>query len=271
MTQKKILLPLLSLAGGAVGFGLRRWQLSAGFEADTGLAIPYAPSGLALLGWSLAIVLALAFLCWSSRDLPAHLEGGKGSTPYLTLVMASGMLLLVSASLDGMTLFSSTQTSASSDYLLIRAASAVLPPLRALLSLGGLVCAGLWGRSVYRGSTERSENLALLELCLLVSVWLISDYQSRAADPVVQAYLYDILAIITALLGLYYLAGFSFHEPHPRRALFFTLTGPYFCLVTMADAHATKDLFRLGFAALFLIAHAMFVLLDLNPPTGENT
>ena len=56
-------------------------------------------------------------------------------------------------------------------------------------------------------------------------MWLIVAYQARAADPVILDYVYELFAIIAVLLGLYFIAGFSFERPKVRRASFFSLLG----------------------------------------------
>lgn len=272
MSQKSILPPLTAILAGAVGFALRKWQLSAGFERDTGLAVPGAPSALLLLLWSLAVAVLLALLCWRAAQDPQRLrslDGAVGNPACLGAILLSAVLLLASAGAE-VVAFSvpGGRSSILADTVLTQVASRVLPPLRILLCGGGVLAAGLWGRNLYTGGEKHRESLAILELCFLFSVWLISDYQLRSADPVVMDYVYEILAIVAVLMALYYLAGCSFGEPKPARALFFSLMGPYFCLVTLADTHSLADVFRYGFGSLFLLAHALFVLFA-PLPAGE--
>lgn len=270
MKPKNFLPPVMAILGGAVGFGLRKWQLSTGFEADTGLAVPGAPAAMVLILWSALMAAGILVLIRKYKGPAppmAALGGGERNTVYLTVILFSAVLLLVSAGFEVLAFSVNGQNSAASDTVLAKAAGAALPPLRIALCAGGLFAVGLWGRSVYQGGEGRKESLSLLELCLLLCLWLISDYQTRTADPVIFDYLYEVFAIVTVLLGLYYLAGFSFANPQPRRALFLGLMGPYFSLVTLADSHSLADVFRYGFAVLFLTAHAALIL---NPlPAGE--
>ena len=53
----------LAFIGGAVGFGLRRWQLAAGFEPETGLPVPGAASAWLLVGWSVLLGAVILLLC----------------------------------------------------------------------------------------------------------------------------------------------------------------------------------------------------------------
>lgn len=268
----KKLPPILAVLGGVVGFALRKWQLSAGFEPETGLAVPGAPAAGALLAWSVLVALALFALNWKDRDRQSWdlaFSAGQGNAFYVTCAILSGLLLLGSAAAEAV-VFAVNPGAVIYDgeSAVAQAASKALPPLRIVLGLLGLPCAVLWGRTVYTADRDKGkESLCLLELCLLFCVWLISDYQVRAADPVILDYLYEVLAIVCSLLGLYYVAGYSFQTGKPRRTVFFCLMGTYFSLVSLADGRSLADLLRHGFAVLFLTAHA--VLLIQQPPAEE--
>ena len=140
-------------------------------------------------------------------------------------------------------------------------ASAVLPPLRIGLCLAGLPCIILWVKHLNQGSEKCKESLALLELCFLFCVWLVSNYQSCAADPVVMNYIWEVLAICFSLLGLYYVASYSFlKEAHPRRTVLACLMAVFFSLTAMGGGLQISELLRCGFSALFLGGHAALIL-----------
>lgn len=265
--RKKILPPVLAVLWGGVGLGLRKWQLATGFEPGTGLAVPGAPAAAALLVWSALLVPVLLLLC---RKLPPaqpwdRCLDARGDSLFLTTVVTGAFLLLVSAGAEAVNLSATYRTSltAIQERTGLGWTAAFMPPLRILLCVGGFPCALAWGQRLARKSDKARESLVLLELCLLFCVWLISDYQTRAADPVTQNYLYEILAIVCGLLGLYYISGYSFQTGKPRRTVVFCLLGVYFSLVTLADGHGLADVCRYAFTVLFLTAHAV---LFLNPP-----
>ena len=265
---KKILPPLLALIGGGAGFALRRWQLSSGFEPDTGLAIPGAPSAWAMMGFSLLMLLLFFLLSrQGEKALPwdAAFAAGKQNTLVVTALLLAAMLLLASAGVEVITRSVNGVYTYEGETLFARTTSMVLCYLRTALCVGALPCVFLWARAILRGKGGQ-ECLGTLEPCLLYCVWLISTYQTRAADPVVQDYLYEVLAIVTTLLGLYFVAGHSFGNGKPRRAVLFCLAGSYFSLVTLADNHLLADTFRHLFAALYLITHAAMLL---SVPAGE--
>ena len=260
---KHILLPALALGGGAVGFALRKWQLSTAFEAESGLAIPGAPAALILALWSALLAAALLFLCRGARSGPdaGSVPDGRGNRIFLTAGVLAAFLLLSGGVADFV----------AGDLALRTLPGMVLAKglsiLRSVLTLLGFPCALLWVRALYRDPDSARESLPLLELWLTVCVWLIADYQHRAGDPIVMAYAYEMLAIAAVLMALYYLAGFVFQTGKPFPMLWFSLMGIYFSLVTLADGHTLGDLARYGFCVLFLCAH---VYLFLAPRRGDD-
>lgn len=265
---KKFFPAVLALVGGGVGFALRKWQLATGFEEDTGLAISGAPAAMVLMAFTLCMALLFLLLCRKEeKALPwqTAFAAGEQNTLCATALILSAMLLLVSGGLEIMEYTVNGAASYAGETVFARIASKALPPLRILLCLGSLPCVFFWSRAILQRKGS-GEFLSTLEPCMLYCVWLISTYQTRGTDPVVQDYLYEVLAIVAALLGLYFIAGFSFGNGKPRQAVFFCLAGVYFSLVTLADRHGTADLFRHLFAVLYLTTH---VLLILNHPPVE--
>lgn len=255
--RKHILLPALTVLAGGVGFGLRKWQLASGFEPDTGLPIPATPAALALMGWTALVAAAVILLCLryqSPTDLAALNAGGNSL--YLTAAVLSAFLLLAAAVADAMAYPDLKQAAGESASAL----PAALPALRLALCAGGFLCALLWARQLYREVEKARQSLPLLELCLLGCVWLISDYQVRAAEPITTNFVYEVLAIVCTLMGLYYLAGYSFQAGKPRRTMVLCLLGIYFSMVTLADGHGLADVCRYAFAILFLGSHGVLLL-----------
>ena len=63
--RKDIFLPVLALAGGAVGFLLRLWQYASAYDPSTELFAHGAPASLALVVWTVLMgALALLLGLW---------------------------------------------------------------------------------------------------------------------------------------------------------------------------------------------------------------
>ncbi len=279
--KKNLLPPAVALAAGGVGLGLRKWQLAAGFEPETGLAIPGAPSAVALMAWSCLVAAALALLLWRMPAMPRQVDRAfpaQGRSLFLTACVLGGFLLLVGCGAEAVTLSASgwelPETPANlrtAKGILLAVWANLLPLARLILGALGCLCTLLWTKGLARGDGRARESMAILELCLFFCAWLISDFRARTIDPVVQNYLYEALAILCALMALYSIAGYSFQTGKPRRTAWFCLLGTYFSLVTLADGHSLADVCRYGFVILFLTAHAVLLLTAPEETEEEKT
>lgn len=266
--RKEIVLPSLAVGGGIVGLLLRRWELATAFEADTGLVTPDMPSTWALIIWSALLAAAFILLC---RGKHRSFAGGydaafaaKGNTVYITAMVLAAFLLLASAVLNYMGIPAAYAEAVAA----ARAGNAQGTPLfnvlpRAILGLLSAVsffCVLSTGRNNYRGEGKGKFSFPLLAPAYMGCIWLIAAYQVRAGDPVRQDYIYELFAIISSLLGLYFMAGFSFERAKVFRSSLFSLLGVYFSLVTLADGHELYVVLLYGFCILSLTANVTALL-----------
>ena len=96
--RKDIFLPVLALAGGAVGFLLRLWQYASAYDPATELFAHGAPASLALVVWTV-LMGALALLLGRGGAAAEKPEESFlcPSTGYMTFMAAGGMCFLLSA------------------------------------------------------------------------------------------------------------------------------------------------------------------------------
>jgi len=261
--EKRYLPVAVALGGGVVGLGLRLWQVKTGFEPGTGLAIPGAPAATALMVWS-ALMAGVLFLLIARKkgrwSFDTAFEA-QGDQVYVTAAVLSAFLLLGSAGLevlDYAATYSAALEAEANGVML----AAALPPLRIAGNILGAVCVLFIARNNYRGLKKGKENLAVTGLCYTYCVWLISFYQRRAGDPVIQNYLYQVLAITAGLMGCYYLMDWSFQKGKLRRTCFFGLMATYFSLVTFLDASSMAERLNFGFGVLFFSSHMALLLRD---------
>ena len=266
--RKEIVLPSLAVGGGIVGLLLRRWELATAFEADTGLVTPNMPSTWALIIWSALLAAAFILLC---RGKHRSFAGGydaafaaKGNTVYITAMVLAAFLLLASAVLNYMGIPAAYAEAVAA----ARAGNAQGTPLFNVLPraiLGALAAVSFFcvlstGRNNYRGEGKGKFSFPLLAPAYMGCIWLIAAYQVRAGDPVRQDYIYELFAIIASLLGLYFMAGFSFERAKVFRSSLFSLLGVYFSLVTLADGHELYVVLLYGFCILSLTANVTALL-----------
>lgn len=259
--RKEILLPGLAIAGGAVGFALRRWELSTAFEPDTGLHIAGAPATWALLALSLLMTGVFLLLCTGNHyAFPVGYDQAfRSESPlYLTVAISAGFLMGVGgilklwdlpAALDGYT------------GLAVRGVASALPMvLLSALCLVSAACILLIAKNNYRGEGKGTRSMLLLAPAYAACMWLISAYQTKAADPVVEDYIYQLLAVIAVLLALYFMSGFSFEKTKVKRTVFFSLLGIYLSVMNLADGSDLSTLALFAFAILYLTSSAAVLL-----------
>ncbi len=243
-----ILLPLLAVLGGVGGFFLRRWELSTAFESS-GLAIPWAPASVVLLVWSAVLALAFALLCRGAKHELKDYGGAfaaRGNWGYL-IVAALAAACLLAAGVFGL-----------ADEL----GGGEPRRLRLLLWAMCIVSFGCVLTVVRNNflAQGRRYSLALLAPAYTCCLWLVLAYQQRSADPVILDYVYELLAIVCTLLGLYFTAGFSFERAKVWRCAFFCLLSVYFGVVTLADGHGRSTRLLVLFAVLYQAATVSLLL-----------
>lgn len=235
MKRYDILLPALAVVGGGVGFGLRRWQLTTGYDPQTQLFVHGHPASYALL--LLTAVLALLFLL-SIRTakgpedfLPAFRCPNSG---YMTGMAASGLLLLgagVLGLLEGMGQLSAWKMDPESYLITYPIAIFICAFLCFLAGPAQLTL----GRSAYRETLGESCSLLAVFPPMAALAWLFSFHLDHGTDPVLMGYGITLAAVVFLLLAQYECAAFFHGRPHPRRTLFFLLMGSYLALVSLAD------------------------------------
>lgn len=264
--RKAFLLPAAAILSGAAGFALRLWGLSSAFETEGDLPlvpIPGAPATWALIVFSVLIAAALFLLCRGRhRTFPGGYDGAfaaKGNTLYITAVVLAALLLLLSGVLQLLGLPEAYQTALGTEG--INPVTATVPKvLLAVMTVGSFFCVLLVGKNNYRGEGRGKNSLPLLIPAYTACVWLLAAYQTREGDPVRLNYIYELLAIVAILLGLYFTSGFSFEKGKTTPALFFSLLGVYFSIVTLADSRALSHTLLFGFAILYLTAGSAALL-----------
>lgn len=267
--RKELILPVTAVGSGVVGFFLRRWELSTAFEGDTGLPTPGLPVTWALALLSAAVIVALALLCAANRR---PFSGGydkafasRGNTLYMGAMTASAFLMTIGGFLllpDLPELYLAAGTM-QRGIPLFNLLPRIL--LAALSVLSGVSIFQL-GKNGYRAEGRGKFSLWLLLPAYNACAWLIVAYQARSGDPVLLDYVYQLFAIITTVLGVYYICSFSFEKGRVFRTAFFSLAALYFIPVALANHH--EPAFYCLFLAYFLFQGASMTIFLHNCTEG---
>ena len=277
--KKHLILPALSVLGGAVAFLLRLLQNRTGFEPDTGLPIPGNVPGLALVVLLAVLAAALCVLVWK---MPKEADPGPAfpqdfattDTRLLTLPVMGVLLIALSGLLDLAGGFGITLGGPGDAYVLSAAMETYIPgpafSQKALLLMGLLSLAGGLFLSVLscRPREGRAANGTLLLIApAALVVRLVLVYRVDSVDPALEAYYVELLALVFLTLGFYRLSSFAFGAGRTRRFALYTGAAVVLSLAALTDGAAgiSSTLLYLG-SALTLLG---FLLLRLCRPAGD--
>ncbi len=267
--RKDILLPGLALAGGALGFGLRRWQLASAYDREAQLFRSGAPATWALLAVLVLLALALLPPVWKLRS------GGDGdfltlfrcpSALFMTVMAASGFLFLgagLLGPLDGM----ETLAAWRADVEAARLVGSTPPPATypASLFLCAALCfpsgaaALLLGRAAYRGELNGSVSLLASFPSFTGLVWLFAIHFGHNIDPALMRFGFTLLAAALFALTCYGVAGTLFGDVRPRLTCYCALLGACVGLTALGGGLSRSEaLLDLAFVLSSLAwAHAL--------------
>lgn len=252
--------PAAALLGGAVGFGLRFWQLGSAFEAGTGLPIPGAPATTALVIVTVAVMLLMGGVLWRMCRRAPVLTYDKAFLCENSLAMTADVVCAMLLAGGGLLFLW--------DYMKGEAPNLFYCVLAALLVASG-GCVLFTGRNNYRDLGQGRFNGFLLLPAYTFCLWLILTYQVEAGNPVILDYVFRILAIITGLLGLYFTAGYSFEKGKALYALWTGLLAVYFSCVSLADLSGWADIALYAFCIVYFTAHSVVLLHNLTAEREE--
>ena len=269
--RKELILPVTAIVGGAIGFFLRRQELLTAFEPDTGLPIDGMPVTWALIALSVVVAAVVLLLClgtgkgfesgydeaFQARDVAPYM---MGMTAGAFLSAAAGVLLVLQLP----ALYAQASVETGGFPML----SLVPKVLLALLCLASAWSMLMLGKNNYRGEGQGKYSAWLLIPAYTCCMWLIVSYQEHSGDPIILDYVYQLFAVIAAVLGCYFLSGFGFGRGRPAAAAFFSAEAMYFALVTLADAHEPAFLLLYAGCFFYFAASSVALLHNLGRPLG---
>ena len=262
--RKSTYLPAAALALGAVGFGLRRWAVSAAFEPDTGLAVSGHPAFWLLGALTILAAVGLALLCRGGRQLAEEecpLALSSVSSLHMTLAAAAAILTLLAGGASFLDLLSVFHAVTYYDSGVL---SCVNPLLLGSFAVVSGICLLVLARQRYQLGREVSFSFLPLIPAFFTCFWLIDVYRVRASDPVILEYAWFFLADIALVLALYCSAGFAFRNGKPFMALYWSLLAVVFALTTAADPHSLTEYLLLAAGVLWCLAQAHALLRNLE-------
>ena len=195
--RKDIFLPVLALAGGAVGFLLRLWQYASAYDPSTELFAHGAPASLALVVWTV-LMGALALLLGRGGTAVEKPEQSFlcPSTGYMTVMTAGGMCFLLSAAAgvpELMYQYQAWQIDPQHNMLPVAFGLSVLFCL--VGSIGALVS----GRNNYRGVTGLQVRAPAALPAYAALPWLMASFACTDISSVLVLNTKPVIPIISPI------------------------------------------------------------------------
>lgn len=226
----------------ALGFLLRWLQNMNVIDKETGLAIRGATiSGLVV---ALILIVALVLIGYTiylrRYDVSVVPEEALCGHNFLFTVFGMAVVLLLAG---------------SGVMQLLQAGAMTWPVAHRLCGIGTLI--GALGMLLLVTGASQPEKAgtrraAATMLILFGALWLVTVYKDAAADPVIWRFAIEILAVCSALIAFYYLAGYHFGEPKPMVTIFFCHFGAFLCVMSAIDEHTLAESICYAASALML-------------------
>lgn len=208
----------------AVGF-LLRWLQDMRIAGEDGLADNAPISWLVIAAIAAtAVILGVYMLHMRQFDAPAQAkEALSGHTPFYGAISLLPAVVLALAGL----------------LQIVKPGDTVLWPTMHRIC-GGMMVVGAFGEAVVavnavKEGQERVCRTGVWLMLAFAAYWLVTGYRDAASDPVVWRFVVGILTRCAILLAIYHLAGFFFHSPHPRQAVFACDLAAFLCVMTAID------------------------------------
>ncbi len=204
-------LPSLTLFCGGIGLLLRLWLLST--ENDKGFITRWHISEILLVALT---VLFLAVLMLATRSLT---QGSKYSFNFPpSLAGAVGTLMAA----VGVAITSAVELTAATETLARVCWFAGLPAACGLVFIAHSRWKGLHPSMLFHAY-----------LCVWLILVLVCKYRSWSADPQLEHYCYQLLALVFAMIAVYQRAAFDANMGKRSSHAFFSLGCVYFCLLSV--------------------------------------
>jgi len=230
---------------GAFGMFFRWLQNQAAFETDTGLLKPSA------LNWIVPLAIAVSAFIFYRLISGMKQKDRIPCTAFYTVFAEEtrifsfiswlvGILMVI----GGVSLLIGSKGEPMAGVYTVIALLAVLSGLGFPLALSapqtryapGLVC------------------LLMTFPIILFTLWIVVSYKIHANNPTVWSYAIEMLALASALMGFFLVAGYPYCKARPVTTLFMLMLGAYLCIMTLGDSRGLSG------QLIFLSAAGQFIM-----------
>lgn len=256
MKKFSVFFTLLTLALGAAGAVLHKFQLLTAIEPQTGLSVTNAPISIFTAAFSILAVVLFILL--------SQLLKNRNVEPVYHEAMAPGNIIptLISAAMIAVAAFGAYKSITAG--IGVRCTELAVYILAAVAVLAGVAFFVMSLQAFLRRSGVET-MLCSVVVVFFVCYWLVLAYKENSADPVRIKFIYEFLGLCAAALAVYYTSGYAFGSSRPRMTVAFSAMAVYFCAMSIPTASC--EAFRYFYIfTLLQVCLSMFLLLwNLKP------
>jgi hypothetical protein len=267
MRKSTVVIPLLALIAGGIGFLVRLAEVNTGFEATTGFAKrdSLMSTLLIILVVAVLVLSAVAGVMTASRR-KADNDYGRAFAPKGFIYLATSFVLafawLVADVLYFFDYYGRYMETAVDIGL--TAGFPVLETIFVFLAAVSAISLIFLARGAYRGRAGGEMLLFSIIPSVFFCFWLILVYKNNASNPVILSFCYQCLAIAAAALSYYFSAGYVYKKSAVGRTVFSFLATIFFCILVLADTIILPVKIIYGLTAVWAFMNCFVFLRNLK-------
>lgn len=243
MRKDALTMVLITAVAGIFGAFLRWLENLNAFEPDTGLMLPFARTTVLMAGFLIAagVVFAVLAIVWTKRFAcekdPALALRSSTFAPDLLCKVCGAVMIVLGV------------------VLMFAAPEQRYPSLERLFAAACIFCgvALIFVMAKSEGSASMSRGASLVPV-LFACMWLVCCYKNNAENPVIWAYLVELLTVMATVMAWYELAAYHYGRAKPAAALFFVQAAAFMNIATLSDE-------RSGIMVAVFALHAALMLM----------
>ena len=95
---------------------------------------------------------------------------------------------------------------------------------------------------------------------LLFCAWLIYSYKTYSTLPEIWVYAIEVIGVCVCIFAFFFNAGYPADRAKPRRSMFFSMLGTFFCFMMLADSRSAGLQIILLVSGLMLLAENWMIM-----------
>jgi hypothetical protein len=270
MRKSAVVVPILALVTGLVGFFFRKMEVSTVFDPVTGLAKRGASVTTLMIGIAvLAAVIAVVSAVLTVRRYASEPEYTRAFAPRGMAYLGVSFLASAAWLVGSIWYFAGQMAARAVPEGVVpmpgAGAFSIIDLLFTVLAALSAISVIILARRAYKGSAGSEMLVFSVIPSIFFCFWLVVLYKNNAANPILLSYCYQTLAIAAAALSTYFSAGYVFGKAPTGKTIVSFFLAIFFCMVVLADNIGLPLKLLFGATAVIVLINTVVFLRNLKP------